>query len=458
LTPHLDSIKTMADITVALPKLYPAQAVIFGKKKRNNLLVLSRRWGKTTYSTRVLLHGALVKEGFLGAWSAPTWKLMLSTFEEHRDILGPVISRVTREDRRIELINGSVLEYWSSDDPSAGRGRKYHTWVADETQRQRNINAFLRGSVRPCLADYRGDLHVLGTANGEGSDFHEFYLDCAADQENWFVAHGSLDQNIYIHPEEIAQMRRDLGPELAAQELDSLWVRVDGVAPMVRKTVWDGLYEERDDRTQSRVLALDGSVSGDTTALVSVWRDPFTEHYYTDHDDVTLITPDPMTGEVDWGRLEDLIWRKWQTGRYSLLAYDPYQAVSMVQRLRKRGVRVFEFTQNQMRLKADSHLRQVLNEGRYHHPDHEDLTEHMLAATIKYSQDQKQIRMVKAQKTSKIDLAVALSMGVWALHLNGARGNQTYAPLSGGTNRGALHPPISSAGLPLLSDHYNPWK
>jgi phage terminase large subunit-like protein len=422
------------EIQIALPKPYAAQAAILRNKRRNNLLILSRRWGKTTMTGRLLLHGAIVNEGFRGAWSAPTWKLMLETFEQHRDTLTPIISRVTREDRRIELINGSVLEYWSSDDPSAGRGRKYHIWCADESQRQRNLRAFIKGSVRPCLADFRGELWMMGTANGEGSDLHDFYLDCMLDPDHWQVAHGSLDQNPYIHPDEIEQMRRDLGPDLAAQELDSKWVRVDGVAPLVRMTEWDSLYEERDDLTNPRVLAVDGSVSGDMTALVGAWRDPLTDHYFVDYSDVTMFEPD-LDGEIDYEKVEQAIQRRWETGRYVQLAYDPYQMVSLAQRLKRRGVQVFEFTQNSMRLRADSFMRQLINEGRLHHPGHDLLTEHVLAATLKYSGDGRMFRLVKSQKSSKIDLAVALSMALWTLHASDAQGQQVFHAALGGAQR-----------------------
>lgn len=211
----------MAEQTISLIKPYPAQAAMMQQFKRNNLLILSRRYGKTTMCGRIHVHTSLTKANNRAAWSSPTWKLMMEAFEHHRELLAPAITRVSREDRRIELFNGSVLEYWSSDDISAGRGRKYHTWVADESQRQRNLAKFIRGAVRPTLADFRGHLYVMATANGEGSELHDFYLECIADPA-WFVAHGRLEDNPYIDPEEITQMRRDLGPELAAQELDSM--------------------------------------------------------------------------------------------------------------------------------------------------------------------------------------------------------------------------------------------
>lgn len=421
----------MSEISVTLIKPYEAQQVILGQQKRNNLLVLSRRWGKTELAKYVVKKASLVNAKHRCAYSFPTWKLMMETFEQFKNELASVTERVSREDKRIELVNGSVIEFWSSDDTQAGRGRKYHLWVSDETQRQRNLSAFIRGSVRPTLADYRGTLWVLGTANGEGSEFHDFYLDCKEDT-SWQVAHGSLDQNPYIHPDEIEQMRRDCGPELAAQELDSQWVRVDGITPLVRSTPWEALYGVKESATHLKTLSIDASVKSDTTAIVAVWTDPIEGLTYVDN--TWLIEPDPYTGEIDYEAVEEQLWDIWRTGQYSVLAYDPYQTVSLMQRLKKRGVRTYEFTQNSMRIKADGYLRQLINESRLRHPSDPHLTEHVLNCTLKYAQDN--FRLVKGTKNDKIDLAVALSMACYTNHILGQQTGLLYTPsVSGRINR-----------------------
>ncbi len=441
----------MADIE--LPKPYPAQEELLSRVKRNNLLILARRWGKTTLTSRVLKHSALTIPNYRAAFSAPTWKLMMETFEQYKNSLKPAIARVNREDRRIELVNKSVIEFWSSDDVSAGRGRRYNLWVSDESQRQRDLAKFIRGSVRPTLADFRGTVYVLGTANGDGSELHQFYLESKEDPA-WFVAHGKLDENPYIDPEEIAQMRRDLGPELAAQELDSLWVRVDGVAPLIRKAQWAAMYSEEDSLNARKMLAIDASISGDLTAVVAAWKKDDT--YYVDYEDIKLIEPDPFTGEIDFIALEELLFRMWTTGKYIGIAYDPYQMVSLVQRLKAKGVRCFEFTQNSMRLKADGYLRQVLNQGLLRHPDHELLTEHMQNATIKFSSAET-MRIVKPGKAIKIDLAVALSMAVYMLSTTQAGNFQTYTPAVNNQIT-KLVLPQSAQYNPYSAQQYNPYR
>ncbi len=443
----------MSEVSVTLIKPYEAQQVILKEQKRNNLLVLSRRWGKTELAKYVVKRASLVNSKHRCAYSFPTWKLMMETFEQFKNELASVTRRVSREDKRIDLVNSSVIEFWSSDDTQAGRGRKYHLWVSDESQRQRNLGAFIRGSVRPTLADFRGTLWVLGTANGEGSEFHDFYLDCKEDTA-WQVAHGSLEQNPYIHPDEIAQMRRDLGPELAAQELDSQWVRVEGITPLVRSTPWEALYGVQESTTRLKTLAVDASVKSDTTGIVAVWDEPIENITWVDG--VWLIEPDPYTGEVDYEALEDQLWNIWRTGQYHSLTYDPYQTVSTIQRLKKRGVRTVEFTQNSMRIKADGYLRQLINESRLRHPSDPDLTEHVLNCTLKYSQDN--FRLVKGTKKDKIDLAVALSMACWIEHTAGGRGGITYTPaVSGYVNRPTPPAQVPQTPFKGLKD-LTPWK
>lgn len=409
-------------INIYLQRPYPAQQKILNNRKRNNLLLLSRRWGKTTITKILVAEDAIITPEFRVAWSAPTHKLLLDVFEEFVDILAPITARVNREERRIKLINNSLLEFWSSNDPSAGRGRKYHRWVSDETQRQRNLSDFIKGSVRPCLADFRGELWILGTANGEGTPFHDYYLE-VKDNPDWQIVHGSLDDNPFIHPDEILQMRKDLGPLLAAQELDSQWVPISGMSPLISSFEWEGLIVPlslSEITRPQKVLALDASISGDTTGLIAPWRDPVTGQFSVDYDDIFAIEPtleDPETGvlQIDFVALEQLIWRLWQTGRYAALVYDPYQLVFMAQRFRRRGIRTIGFDQNNMRTKSDSYLKQVLSEKMFFHPNHPDLTEHVKNATIQQSTSNRGLRIVKKQKGKKIDLAVALGMGIYAM-------------------------------------------
>lgn len=320
----------MADtIRINIPKPFPQQQLLIDNKKRNNLLLLPRRYGKSTVAEHLVAVDAVQTPNYRVAWAAPTWKLMLETFERFVETLHAITKRLSRDERRIILINSSVLEFWSSNDPSAMRGRRYHKIVVDEVQRQRNLNEFVLGSVRPCLADFRGELWLLGTPNGEGSDFHKFYME-VKDKPNWQIAQGSLEANPYISPDEILMMRQDMGPLMAAQEIDAQWVPINGQSPLISPFEWKALVSTPTTPRPQKVLSLDASISGDHTGLLAIWQDLVTRHYYVDYDDIFDITPtlqDPETGtlQIDFIALENQIWRMWQTGRFAALVYDPYQ-------------------------------------------------------------------------------------------------------------------------------------
>lgn len=417
-------------IQIKLPKPYEHQERLLARCGRNNLLLLGRRYGKTTIMSAVLKERAITRSGYRGAYSAPTWKLMIEAFEEAKDTLAPVISRVNREDRRIEIKNGttqkSVLEFWSSDDPASGRGRRYHDWVSDETQRQKRLRQFIVGSVMPTLADWGGNLYVLGTTNGEGSELHEFYLDCLSKPEEWFIGTGTTDDNPYISLEDKVKLRRDLA-DYAAQEMDSLWLKIDGVTPLVRQLVWETLFGQEDHGYFRKTLAVDASVSGDLTAIVAVWRNQ-SGHFFVDYDDIILLYPDPSTGEINYAQIDDIVEKRWATGLYSCVVYDPYQMVSSAQEWASKGINVYKFTQNTMRLHSDSFLKQMLNQGRFHHPNHPELTEHFTNATLKLGTGDS-VRIIKPKEGSKVDLAVASSMATWVHNETVPTYAQNYLPV-----------------------------
>lgn len=432
-------------IQIKLIEPYEHQKNLLAQCGRKNLLLLGRRYGKTTIMSAILKERAITRSGYRGAYSAPTWKLMIEAFEEAKETLQPVTHRVNREDRRIEVYNGtpikSVLEFWSSDDPQAGRGRRYHDWVSDETQRQKHLKKFLIGSVSPTLADFRGNLYVLGTTNGVGSELHEFWTECTADPD-WFVGVGTTDDNPYIDEEEKRTLRKNLGV-LAGQEMDSLWLQIDGIAPLVSALAWQGMYAVKEAGHRLKTLAIDASVSGDKTAIVGVWSED--EHFYVDYDDIIILYPDPITGKINYPQLIDILERRWRTGRYANFVYDPYQMESVIQGLQAQGVSCIEHTQNTARLKSDSYLKQLVNQGRFHHPGHDIFTEHFTNATLKFNAGDT-VRIVKPSRGASVDLAVASAMAARIHHETVPAYAQSYLPqLSAATS--LLYPKSSPVAV-----------
>src|SRR5260370_40965146 len=118
------------EIELQLTALHPAQWQVVQQAKRFNVVCCGRRWGKTVLGMDRLIHPAL--QGKPVAWFSPTYKGLADTWRQLRSTLGPVIRDKREQEKRLELINGGVVELWSLDSPDSGRGRKYAAVVVDE--------------------------------------------------------------------------------------------------------------------------------------------------------------------------------------------------------------------------------------------------------------------------------------------------------------------------------------
>lgn len=206
-------------IQLILPKPHAAQRKILKEAKRYNVVACGRRFGKSTLGVNLLVEYPLV--GLPAAWFAPNYKFLLEAWRDTERILKPVIRRINASERRIELITGGVIEFWTLEDDNAGRSRKYKRVIIDEAGLVQNLGETWQAAIRPTLADLEGDAWLLGTPKGRNF-FHDCFrrgLDPA--QPNWACWQMPTNANPYIKPAEIAEMRRDLTERREAQEVDA---------------------------------------------------------------------------------------------------------------------------------------------------------------------------------------------------------------------------------------------
>jgi len=77
-----------------------------------------------------------------------------------------IAEKVEKQERRIVLITGGTIEFWSLDTADPGRSRKYARVIIDEAGIVRDLEAAWNEAIRPTLTDYRGDAWFLGTPRG----------------------------------------------------------------------------------------------------------------------------------------------------------------------------------------------------------------------------------------------------------------------------------------------------
>lgn len=202
---------------IALPSLYPAQQQIKGEARRFNVLDIGRRAGKTYLGQHLALETALA--GHPVGWFAPNYKYLLEVWQEVTRMLRSLSSKINATERRIELVRGGGIEFWTldgTDDP--GRSRKYKRVIVDEAAMVAHLKTVWEEAIRPTLTDLEGDAWFLSTPQGLNY-FYELFQR-GADTEaypGWRSWQMPSSVNPFLPAAEIEAARQEL-PELVFKQ------------------------------------------------------------------------------------------------------------------------------------------------------------------------------------------------------------------------------------------------
>lgn len=229
------------EVSVRLHKLHPGQRRIAEHAARFRVVMCGRRFGKSALGIRLVCDAAL--QGQPVGWFAPSYKLALEAWRELVDRLKPVTSRVSEQDKRLELVTGGVIEVWTMDGPDPARGRKYALVVIDEAGVAKDLLEVWQQAIRPTLVDLGGRALILGTPKGRRHGFVALFTrGMAPDEPDWESFRASTLDNPYIPADEVEAARQELPPEVFQQEFEGIPTD-DGANPFgidaIRKAVGD---------------------------------------------------------------------------------------------------------------------------------------------------------------------------------------------------------------------------
>lgn len=190
------------------------------EEKRFGVVVCHRRFGKTVMAVNHLIRAALTctKDRPRFAYVAPTYRqgkaIAWDYLKHYADV---VPGRVFNEtELRVDIPNGAQIRIYGADNPDSLRGIYLDGAVLDEF-------GLMQGRVwseviRPALSDRMGWAAFLGTPNGKNA-FWEM-RDSAVGSDAWFLAEYRASSTGIIHPDELADARRQMTPDEYAQEFE----------------------------------------------------------------------------------------------------------------------------------------------------------------------------------------------------------------------------------------------
>lgn len=214
----------MSDLVLKLPALHPGQRELQGMMRKYNVVPCGRRWGKTRF--QLIRAGIRALKGEYYGWFAPNYKYLEEPWREFNRMFAPVISRSNATDRIIEFKTGGKVDFWTLDDPRAGRSRKYHEVGIDEAGYVSELCDIWTASILPTLTDYDGQGNFYGTPDGR-NDFYklwEYGLD--ESQPDWGAFSRPTSNNPYMSAAVIERIRNSPGMDSRtfAQEYEAEFI------------------------------------------------------------------------------------------------------------------------------------------------------------------------------------------------------------------------------------------
>jgi hypothetical protein len=200
--------------------LHLSQLTVYRNLARFNVLEIGRRWGKTTFGIQIGIESAILAKKC--GWFAPSYKYLADPVRDFERALAPLVSRHDRVEKRLELATGGSIDFWTLEDPDAGRSRFYDQIIVDEAGFVPGLLDWWNNAARATLADRKGHALFLGTPKGTG-DFHRLYIQAEGDTTGQWRAFriGSI-ANPHMDPAEIEAARLSMPPEVFAQEFEGV--------------------------------------------------------------------------------------------------------------------------------------------------------------------------------------------------------------------------------------------
>jgi len=218
-----------------LLKLHEKQreiAVAFNTERRV-VLRCGRRFGKTSLLERCALKWAM--QGKLVGWFGPQYRLNTPTYNRIVRNAGSMLSRKSKIDQIIEMHSGGAIEFWTLNDPDAGRSRFYDRVIIDEASLvAKGLQETWEQSIAPTLLDRGGSAIMAGTPKGVDPDnfFHRACTDKVktASWSPWVEFHAPTSANPTLNKEEVERLRDEYPPLVYQQEYLAEFVDWSGAA------------------------------------------------------------------------------------------------------------------------------------------------------------------------------------------------------------------------------------
>lgn len=200
---------------------HEGQKHIADNRAKRTVLRCGRRFGKTVMIENLGAAWAAHDQKRVG-WFCPNYKLLIPSYARILRMVRPIVVSASKIDGMIELEGGGGIEFWTLNDPEAGRSRSYDEIIIDEGSLAKGLRNIWEQAIAPTLLDRNGNATMAGTPKGI-DDENFFYQACINKQktnswpEVWKEFHAPTAANPTLNRGAVETLR-DRYPALVYQQ------------------------------------------------------------------------------------------------------------------------------------------------------------------------------------------------------------------------------------------------
>lgn len=182
------------------------------------VVICGRQYGKSLLGINSLLYWLLNNNQTKGCWISPIYKQCRKIFDEMVNACEGVIEEKNKSELTITFLNGSTLQFLSSERPDSIRGFSFHYMVIDEagfiteTAINEAIVPTLTALGRKCL--------VISTPKGKNW-LYDWYLRGTTDNPRYVSFRGISTDNPYTDLDFIEECRKSFPKSVFEQEFEA---------------------------------------------------------------------------------------------------------------------------------------------------------------------------------------------------------------------------------------------
>jgi len=388
-------------------KPHPAQQAFHNSNARFRVLACGRRFGKTMAAANEAIRLATLKSKCVGWIVAPVFGQTMIFWRMIRKFLPKqLISRVSKSERYIQLINGSEIWFKSADNPDLLRGEGLDWVIMDECAMIKR--EAWEEALRPALWDKSGRGVFISTPKGYNWFYEAWKRGQDKEDKDFESWQFSSQLNPYLSEEDFKEMKASLPDRVFRQEVLAEFIEDAGsVFRNIRECVCPGILRKEPESGHRYVLGVDLARYEDFTALV-----------VCDIDDRKIVYVDKFN-IIDWTLQKARIVTVAKKFHNALIIIDSTGLGDPIYDDLRDGellVRGFRFT-NKSKKDLINNLSILIEQEKIKLPKHEDLLGELFSFTYTHSQ----FGNIKFSAPSGYhdDLVIALALSCWGLKVGG---------------------------------------